>query len=634
MILVRWLPGDDWPVEYVSDNIAQFGYAAEDFHSGRLRWADIMVPEDLARIRAETAADRLAAVHRFRQEYRIRTAEGAVRWMEDRTSLVEEAGVRPIHQGIVIDITDRKIREEAQREVQRRVRHILETVQMVAVAIDTEGRVTFCNSFLLGLTGWEREEIIGVDWFERFVPEPDRPVARNWFREFLGKEASGGSLEYPIVTRGGARREMFWDNTIIRDSSGAVTGLASFGRDMTDQRQLEAQYRQSQKMEAVGQLAGGVAHDFNNLLQVITGFASLALDDLPEGAPVRREISEIERAALRATALVRQLLAFRRRQTMERRLIDPNETVGTLLTMLRRVIGEQIELEFLPGADVPPVEADPGQIEQVLVNLCVNARDAMPAGGRITLSTALAVIGADFLERHSWARPGAFVLLKVSDTGPGIPADVLEHIFEPFFTTKDVGKGTGLGLATVYGIVKQHEGMIEVSTLAESGTTFLVYLPAADTAGRPEEPGHVAAPARHADATILLAEDETLVRSLALRVLEQAGFRVLVAKDGAEAIALVESRGAEIDLAVLDVVMPKASGPQVRARIREIQPGMAVIYCSGYSRQMLADSVIADDETADVLRKPYAPRALLDRVRGALTSRARQTGGAPTEATS
>jgi PAS domain S-box-containing protein len=623
VVLVRWLPGDDWPAEYVSENIAQFGYSADDFHSGRLRWADILLPEDLERIRVETAGDGQAGVRSSRQEYRILTTDGRVRWMEDRTSSIEDRGGRIVRQGIIIDITERKQHEETQREAERRLRDILESVQMVALMMDTDGRVTFCNTFLLGLTGWRREDVIGHDWFERLVPEPDRSALKAWFRDSLEKRTFEGPHENPIVTRHGVRREVLWDNTLIHDAAGTIVGLASFGRDMTEQRQLEAQYRQAQKMEAVGQLAGGIAHDFNNLLQVITGYANLVLDDLPDSARVGMEVAEIKRAADRATALVRQLLAFSRRQTMERRLIDMNEAVSTLLRMLRRVIGEHIELEFVPGAHVPAVEADPGQIEQVLVNLCVNARDAMPDGGRITMSTSSVAVGIEFVEQHPWARPGDFVLLKVSDTGPGIAPEILDHIFEPFFTTKDVGKGTGLGLATVYGIVKQHDGMIDVSTIPGVGTTFLIYLPTSRSEVKPEESRAVAAPMRQGHETILLAEDEELVRNLALRVLEHGGFRVLVAKDGAEAIALVESRGAEIDLALLDVVMPKASGPQVRARIREIQPGMAVVYCTGYTRQMLADNVESDDKTVQLLFKPYEPRTLLERVRAVLAARAR-----------
>jgi PAS domain S-box-containing protein len=350
VILVRWQPGEEWAVEYVSENIAQFGYSPDDFHSGRLRWADIVLPEDFERMRNEVARDRAAGLRRTRQDYRVRTRDGAVRWLEDRTSMVQEPDGRTVRQGIIIDVTE--------------------------------------------------------------------------------------------------------------------------------QRQLEARYLQSQKMEAVGQLAGGIAHDFNNLLQVITGFAGLALDDLPEDGPVRRAVGEIETAATRATALVRQLLTFSRRQPMERRPIDLNAAVTTLLTMLRRVIGEHVELQFAPGTGLPPVEADPVQIEQVLVNLCVNARDAMADGGRVTLSTSVVDVGPEMVESRRWIRTGRFVLLTVSDTGVGIPPEVLEHIFEPFFTTKDLGKGTGLGLATVYGIVKQHDGFIDVSTGSDTGTTFSIYLPA------------------------------------------------------------------------------------------------------------------------------------------------------------
>jgi PAS domain S-box-containing protein len=622
VVLVRWLPGEGWPVEYVSDNIAQFGYAADDFHSGRLRWADILTPEDRLRMQDETAKDREAGVRRTRQEYRIVTADGRVRWMEDRTAIVDLGDGRPRHQGIVIDITERKQREEAQREAEHRLRGILDRVQLVAVMVDAGGRVTFCNSYLLSLTGWTREEIVGRDWFDLLVPEPDRRGDRLRFEEALAEGAFDVSFESPIVTRGGKVRQIAWDGAVIRDTSGAVIGAASFGRDMTDQRELENQYRQSQKMEAVGQLAGGIAHDFNNLLQVIAGYADLALEDLPPGAALYNEICEIKRASDRATSLVRQLLAFSRRQTMERRQVQPNDTIANVLKMLYRVIGEHIDVDFRPGDDLPAVHADPGQIEQVLLNLCVNARDAMPGGGRITITTSAELVGEGFRERHPWARAGEFVVVDVADTGPGIPAEILDHIFEPFFTTKEVGKGTGLGLATVYGIVKQHEGMIDVAPRPEGGTVFRIYLPASREDAKPEEAPDAAALARLGHETILLAEDEELVRNLALRVLEQGGYRVLVARDGAEAIALVESRGAEIDLALLDVVMPKANGPQVRARIRDIQPGMAVLFCSGYSRQMLPDSVVPEDESIELLLKPYPPRVLLDRVRTALARRA------------
>jgi PAS domain S-box-containing protein len=622
VVLVRWLPGEGWPVEYVSDNIAQFGYSADDFHSGRLRWADILTPEDRVRMAQETDRHREAGLRRTRQEYRIVTRDGRIRWMEDRTSVMDIGDGRLRTQGIVIDITERKQREDAQREAELRLRGILDRVQLVAVMLDVFGRVTFCNSYLLSLTGWTRDEIVGRDWFDLLVPEGDRRGGRLRFQEALVHGGFDVGFELPIVTRDGKLRQIAWDSAVIRDSSGQAIGAASFGRDMTEQRELESQYRQSQKMEAVGQLAGGIAHDFNNLLQVIAGYAGVLLEDLPPGAPLQAEISEIKKASDRATSLVRQLLAFSRRQAMERRPLDPNETIRNVLQMLRRVIGEHIELDFRPGDGLPAVLADRGQVEQVLLNLCVNARDAMADGGRITITTTAVTIGEAFCADHPWARAGDFVAIAVADSGAGIPPEILERIFEPFFTTKEVGKGTGLGLATVYGIVKQHEGMIVVENLLDGGSVFTFFLPTSREEVVRDEAPEAAAQARAGHETVLLAEDEELVRNLALRVLENGGYRVLVAKDGAEAIALVESRGAEIDLALLDVMMPKANGAQVRARIRDIQPGMAVLFCSGYSRQMLPESLSQDDESIDLLVKPYAPRTLLDRVRAAIARRA------------
>jgi PAS domain S-box-containing protein len=540
--------------------------------------------------------------------------------MEDQTQVGEDEGGRLYYQGIVIDVTDRKVAEEARLETRRRLEEILEHVQLIAVTLDEQGRLTFCNRYLLDLAGATSEQVLGQAWFERFAVPDDRPLLRENFRAAM--EGKGFPLHHEarFVAARGEQRAVAWDNTLLHDPDGRVTGLASFGRDVTEQRRLEVQYRQAQKMEAVGQLAGGIAHDFNNLLQVISGYASMALDRLVPGDALYEEVGEIRRASDRAAALVRQLLAFSRRQAMERRPMDLNETIGNLLKMLRRVIGEHIDLGFTPGAAVPPVMADANQVEQILVNLLLNARDAMPGGGRIDLATAAVEAAGAFREGRPWAKDAAYVLLAVTDSGPGIPLDVVDRIFEPFFTTKEVGRGTGLGLATVYGIVNQHDGMIEVETSPGRGTTFKVYLPSAgDVEGRQEAPASapVHAPVQ---GTILVAEDEDMVRLLAVRVLEGAGFRVIVARDGEEALEVVEARAEEIDLALLDVVMPKVSGVDVHRRLRAVRPGVPVLFSSGYSRQML-DSAFLSLESVELVQKPYEPRTLLARVRALLGAR-------------
>ncbi|HEY3384690.1 MAG TPA: PAS domain S-box protein [Vicinamibacterales bacterium] len=625
VILVRWRHGDAWLVEYISENVAQFGYSAEDFVSGRLAWADIMLPDDLPRAMAEVAAHAGQGSDHFRLEYRIVTRDGRVRWMEDTATVGTELDGSRIDESIILDVTERRAGEDARHQVERRVREILDSVPVIAVMLDVHGGITFCNSHLLALTAWRRDEIIGRDWFEVFVPPNVRDAASRHFLEALQTGEFGPSYEHQIVTRDGEVREIVWDNTHIRDTTGAIIGSASLGRDVTEQRRLEAQYRQAQKMEAVGQLAGGVAHDFNNLLQVMSGYAGLALADLQPGQPMHSEISEIKRAADRATVLVRQLLAFSRRQTMERRAIDLNARIANLLTMLRRLIGEHIELDFRPGDGLPSVMADAGQIEQVLMNLSLNARDAMPDGGRITVATSRVTADEEFCQQRPWARGGDYVVLTVSDTGPGIPPDILEHVFEPFFTTKEVGKGSGLGLATVYGIVKQHDGLIEVISEPAHGARFVIYLPAAGdavvdaTAVRDEiVPTAPAGSVGHE--MILLAEDEDLVRGLAKRVLEGAGYTVLTARDGAEAVAIFDAHRDEIALALLDVVMPRLNGPQVHAHIRARRRDVPVLYCSGYSRQMLEESTGGGaDDGLDLLLKPYEPRVLLDRVRARLS---------------
>jgi len=384
-----------------------------------------------------------------------------------------------------------------------------------------------------------------------------------------------------------------------------------------ERRNLEDQLRQAQKMEAVGQLAGGVAHDFNNLLYVITGYADMMLEDLPPNSVLHNNMKEILQAAQRATTLVRQLLLFSRREAMLMKVLNLNDLISELIKMVRRVIGEHIPLEFLPGVELMNNSADPGQLEQVLMNLCVNARDAMPDGGRIVIETQNISLDAEYCKYNTWAKEGEYVLLTVSDTGSGIPHEIQDHIFEPFFTTKEVGKGTGLGLAAVYGIVRSHQGMIRVYSEPGQGTAFKIYLPATQNRHASlNDEKESAAPLSGGQETILVAEDEESVRTMIVHILKKVGYRVLSAKDGEEAISLFETHSSEIDIALLDVIMPKIGGQKVYERIRS-SSDMPVIFSSGYSRGALSFQAFPNEQF-DILQKPVSPTALLRKIREVL----------------
>jgi len=415
------------------------------------------------------------------------------------------------------------------------------------------------------------------------------------------------------------------DNYILKENLArlgtAVTQALGVFEERREKRQLEEQLRQAQKMEAIGQLAGGVAHDFNNLLQAILGHTELLIQDLPPDSSAQEGLDVVKSAAQRAAELTRQLLTFSRRQDVQKEYLDLNDVIGNLMKMLRRVIEERIETCVIPGPDLARIHADPGQIEQVLMNLCVNARDAMPKEGTITIETSNVHLSASDCQKHPWAREGHYVTLTVSDTGEGIHPEFLDRIFEPFFTTKGPGEGTGLGLATVYGIVNRHEGLINVSSELGKGTAFQVYLPASEAT--PTGTGGVSEWADEAvggTEMILLAEDDEHVRNLATLILERAGYHLLVARDGAEAMALLERHCSAIDLAILDAIMPRQSGREVYDAMKHQCAEVPVLFCSGYA--------FADDESqslpedAQMLNKPYHPTELLHAVRRVLDKHA------------
>jgi signal transduction histidine kinase/ActR/RegA family two-component response regulator len=423
-------------------------------------------------------------------------------------------------------------------------------------------------------------------------------IGKSAFEVLLPPELMAGTLpetvEAPIVTKSGEQRLISWRNRTFGDG-GPQAGSISFGTDVTDRRHLEEELKQSQKMEAVGRLAGGIAHDFNNLLTAITGYGELALAKLDDESPVRENVFEMKRAGERAAGLTRQLLAFSRRQVLQPEVVDVNGVVVELERMLGRLLGAQIEFVTDLDPRLGSTKADPGQLEQVVMNLALNARDAMPRGGRLTIAT-----------RND--RSGDFVVLEVSDTGEGMDAATLEQVFEPFFTTKPAGEGTGLGLSTVYGIVKQTGGDVTVDSQPGRGTKMRVFLPRvkADVEVQ-DEP--LEAPAAGAGATVLLVEDEDAVRRLVASMLSDAGYRVLVAEDASAAIVLADGEE-RIDILLTDVVMPGLSGTDLASLLSELRPELRVLFVSGYTADGVARNGNMSPESA-FLQKPFTRAQLM-----------------------
>ena len=383
---------------------------------------------------------------------------------------------------------------------------------------------------------------------------------------------------------------------------------------VAEQNKLEAQLRQSQKMEAVGQLAGGIAHDFNNLLQVIQGFGEIALMKLSPDDPISNDLNKIMKAVTRAVSLVRQLLIFSRKETIKKEYLDLNIIISNLTKMLKRIIGEHIDLVLNLKPDIPKIHADPGQIEQILMNLCLNSRDAMQDGGNITIETDQVFFTKQDCNHYLWALEGNYIILSVSDTGIGIEHDIQEHIFEPFFTTKETGKGTGLGLATVYAITNKHKGLINLYSEPGLGTTFRIYLPASYSEKQSVSVSKKQINTVGGNETILLAEDDEQVRELAESVLKNAGYNVLITSDGQEAVKIFNLHKDKIDLALIDVVMPKKGGIAVYNTITAKKPDIPILFCSGYSSNVLQSKNLLKKHV-QLLTKPYDQKTLLIKIR-------------------
>ena len=512
---------------------------------------------------------------------------------------------------------NRRARHQAEQEAFR-LAAVVRFSNDAIISKTLNGVVTSWNPAAERLFGWSASEAIGRHI--SFLAPPDRyeEQAKNLERVRQGERVE--HCETVRIRKDGTAIDVAITLSPVRDRAGLLVGASKFAHDIQEKKLLEHQLRQAQKMEAVGQLAGGVAHDFNNLLTIITGYSDLLLQRLPQGDPSRGLVEEIRRAGERSASLTRQLLAFSRKQVVAPRVLDLNALVADAETMLRRVIGEDIRLETALRPHLGRVKADSGQMEQVLMNLAINARDAMPQGGRLTIETEDVELSECYAHSHAGVPPGAYVLLAVSDTGCGMTPEVKARIFEPFFTTKEPGKGTGLGLAVVHGIVKQAGGHVEVYSEPGVGTTFKVYLPQVDPPARLcKSPSGRTAPPGGTE-TILLVEDEDGVRALIRHLLADCGYTVLEAFGGDEALLLAGQHPERIDLLVTDVVMPGLGGRKLADRLLAVHPEAKVLYLSGYTDDAVVRHGILHEE-APFLQKPFSLVGLAVKVREVLDGR-------------
>ncbi|MBI2218928.1 MAG: GAF domain-containing protein [Candidatus Rokubacteria bacterium] len=508
---------------------------------------------------------------------------------------------------------ERERAEQALRESNRRLAGVIQTSPIPMWVLDTAGQVMMWNAAAEHGFGWSAAEVMG-----RTLPLVSADELDD-FRANLARAFDGGFTGVEVVRRrkDGSPAELSLSAAPLRDTRGEIQGVITVAVDMTEHKRLEAELQQLQKMEAIGRLAGGVAHDFNNLLTIISGRTELLLRRLAPGDRARRDVELIHKTGSRAASLTRQLLAFSRRQILNPKVLDLNELVGSTASMLQRLVREDIAFVFAPGPRLARIEADPGQMEQVLVNLVVNASDAMPNGGRLVLETASVVLDEAWARRRGEARAGRYVRLTVSDTGVGMPPEVRARIFEPFFTTKEAGKGTGLGLATVYGVVTQSGGHIEVESEPGRGTTFSMYLPAVDAPLEDEAGTEAHAEIARGTETILLVEDEPDVRELTREILTGAGYTVLEAEDATAALALAARVGDRIDLLLTDVVMPGSSGRRLAEELARVHPEARTLYMSGYTDAEIVHHGVLRPGT-ELIEKPFTWAGLTRKVRDVL----------------
>ena len=615
-------------ITFISAAIERYGYRVTDLLGQSI--LNIVHPEDREKAKYRINERRTGERRTKSFELRLVTAKGKSVYFEDRTAsvpmepvfLLEAEGIYTTShpkqdsfigtQGIARDITDRKKTEGEASMLAQALKCISECVTVT----DLDDNIIFVNDAFLQKYGYESHELIGKpvsivrgqnvpnDSIEDIVP---KTLSGGWKGELINKKKNGA--EFPVHL----------STSVINDPTGYPLALIGVATDISERKRLETQLQQSQKLEAIGKLAGGVAHDFNNLLTVIQGYSDLLLAKISVNDPINSQIRQIYDAANRAESLTKQLLAFSRKQIMKTRVIDLNNLVHEMEDMLERLIGADIKFVINLSSNLGKIKADPGQIEQVIMNLAVNARDAMNNGGVLTIETLNTIIDQRFKDNYPEAIVGNYVELKIGDTGFGMDKETQARIFEPFFTTKEKGEGTGLGLATVYGIIKQSGGYIYVESEPGKGTTFNLYFPRVDEPVDMEETNKISDTNLYGEETVLVVEDQNEVRHLIIDALKLYGYNVLEAPHGGSALLTCEKFQGKIDLIISDIVMPQMNGHELVERLIPLQPQMKVLFISGYSENVFSDRNILDPSMLYV-QKPFTPMELLGKIRQVLDS--------------
>lgn len=561
----------------------------------------------------------------YRLEKRYIRKDGTPVWVNVNMTVIRDSAGQPMRtMATVENITERKRTEAALRESEEKYRNLFENAPVGIFRTNSKGEVLSVNNAMAGMLGLESPQDALRHYSNLARQLYVHAERREQFLRLLRQEGHVENFEYEAITADG---RTIWLNMNARVESCSDDGLfiiEGFTTDITERKTaekeketLQAQLHQAQKMESIGRLAGGVAHDFNNMLGVIIGHTEMAIDEIDPSHPVYNDLQEILKAAYRSANLTRQLLAFARKQTISPRVLDLNETVGGMLNMLRRLIGEDIDLLWKPGLDIWPVKVDPTQIDQILANLCVNARDAIEDIGRVTIETANVTFDEAYCREHAGVVPGEYVMLAVSDDGCGMEKETLENLFEPFFTTKEFGKGTGLGLATVYGIVQQNQGFVNVYSEPDQGTTFKMYLPKTHVEIFEESrQGREQKPLKGIE-TILLVEDEEAILALGKTILERHGYMVLTARNPKEALDLMQNYSGPLDLLITDLVMPGMNGKDLVVKLGSVKSGFKHIFMSGYTANVITHRGILD-KGINFLQKPFSVKTMVEKVRSVL----------------